>query len=118
VDSIIKLIGNPESLQRLQESETALMILRGITMPCLAYLLQSIAFLINIQRWNIILSGGQTVSLHQRKEIHSSHKVGMSIRTSNISSLKNSSLASVEDLLHTDTKDRSSVMMTDHNSVL
>jgi hypothetical protein len=53
--------------QWFTEHQRELIVLRGVLMPGLAYYFQTLAFLINIQRWKIILNGGQTLSLHVAK---------------------------------------------------
>ena len=44
-------------------------------MPGIGYYFQSLAFLINIERWKVILRGGHTMSLQTRSKIKLSKRV-------------------------------------------
>jgi hypothetical protein len=44
----------------IKNNDTLIRVVRGILRPGLGYLFQSVAFLINIERWSVILAGGST----------------------------------------------------------
>ena len=51
----------------IQDNDTLIRLFRGIFRPGLGYLSQSVSFLINIERWSVILAGGSTAG-RKRKQ--------------------------------------------------
>lgn len=76
LESTLKLFDNNDDVVRqwFLDNATFFTVLKGVLMPGLAYFLQSLAFFVNIQRWKVVLGGGQTLSFHVRSQIKKNKK--------------------------------------------